>query len=95
MLMKKRHFTKEEIARALRAGGDRNRKEFSQEQQAGSRQERKKGARLPPGPTSRVCGEIQLKRRPGSERGRCSVFASGMSQGLRLDAQERHCAEPA
>ena len=41
----------------------------------------------------RVCGEIQLRRRPGSERGRCSVFASGMSQGLRLDAQERHCAE--
>ena len=40
-----------------------------------------------------VCGEIQLRRRPGSERGRCSVFASGMSQGLRLDGQARHRAE--
>ena len=42
-----------------------------------------------------VCRELQLKRRPGSERGRCSVVATGMSQGLRLDAQERRCAEPA
>ena len=30
-----------------------------------------------------VCGEIQLKLRRGSERGRCSVLASGMSEGLR------------
>jgi hypothetical protein len=42
-----------------------------------------------------VCGEIQLRRRPGSERGHCSVFASGMSQGLRLDTQARRRAEPA
>jgi hypothetical protein len=28
------------------------------------------------------------------ERGRCSVYASGMSQGLQLDAEERDCAEP-
>ena len=40
-----------------------------------------------------VCGEIPFKRRPGFERGRCSVCASGMSQGLQLDAEERHCAE--
>jgi predicted phosphodiesterase len=39
-----------------------------------------------------VCGEIQLKRRRGSERGRCSVFASGMSQGLRSDRQACHRA---
>jgi 1,4-dihydroxy-2-naphthoyl-CoA synthase len=30
-----------------------------------------------------VCGEIQLKVRRGSERGRCSVLASGMNEGLR------------
>ena len=30
-----------------------------------------------------VCGEIQLRRRPGSERGRCSVLAIGMSRGLK------------
>jgi Cd2+/Zn2+-exporting ATPase/Cu+-exporting ATPase len=42
-----------------------------------------------------VCGELQLKRLLGSERGRCSVVASDMSQGLRLDALVRHCAEPA
>ena len=40
-----------------------------------------------------VRGEIQLRRRPGYERGRCSVFASGMSQGLRLDGQKHPCAE--
>src|SRR5215469_15569642 len=37
--------------------------------------------------------KYKLRRRPGSQRGRCSVFASGMSQGLRLDGQERHRAE--
>ncbi len=34
-----------------------------------------------------MCGEILLRRRPGSERGRCSVVASDMSQGLRLDGR--------
>jgi hypothetical protein len=47
------------------------------------------------GDFERVCGEIQFKRRPGSERGPCSVFASGMTQGLRLDRQKHRCAEPA
>ena len=42
-----------------------------------------------------VRGEIQVRRPPGFERDGCSVVASDMSQGLRLDAQERHCAEPA
>jgi hypothetical protein len=45
--------------------------------------------------TGPVCGEIQLRRRPESERGRCSVVASDMSQGWRLDGQERRRAEPA
>jgi hypothetical protein len=40
-----------------------------------------------------VCSEIQLRRRPGSERARCSVFASGMSRGLQMDRQERRRAE--
>jgi len=52
-------------------------------------------ARLHRLPGDLCVAKCKLKRRPGSERGCCSVFASGMSQGLRLDAQVRHCAEPA
>ena len=37
--------------------------------------------------------KYKLRRRRGSQRGRCSVFAGGMSQGLRLDGQERQRAE--
>lgn len=93
--MKKRHFTKEEIARALRQEETETAKNFHKNSRRAQGKSAKKGARLPPGPTSRLCGEIQLKRRSGSERGRCSDFASGMNQDLRSDALEHHCAESA
>ena len=44
-------------------------------------------------PNRGYVAKYKLRWRSGSQRGRCSVFASGMSQGLRLDGQERHRAE--
>ena len=42
-----------------------------------------------------VCVELQLKRRPGSERGHRSAVASDMSRGVRWYERVRRCAEPA
>ncbi len=42
-----------------------------------------------------VCGEFQFMRQLGSERGCCSVAASDMTEGLRLEEEVRRCVDPA
>src|SRR5271157_4330044 len=42
-----------------------------------------------------VCGEFQFMRQLGSEIRRCSVAASDMTEGLRLEEELRRCVEPA
>src|SRR5579863_8459522 len=42
-----------------------------------------------------VCGESQLRRQLGSETRHCSVAASDMTEGLRLEEEVRRCVEPA
>jgi hypothetical protein len=43
----------------------------------------------------RVCGEFQFMRQLGFEISRCSVAASDMTEGLRLEEKLRRCVEPA
>ena len=43
----------------------------------------------------RVCGEFQFMRQLGSEISRCSVAASDMTEGLRLEEEVRRCIEQA
>ena len=43
----------------------------------------------------RVCGEFQFMRQLESEIRRCSVAASDMTEGLRLEEEVRRCVEPA
>lgn len=50
MLMKKRHFTKEEIARALRQEETETAKNFHKNSRRAQGKSAKKGARLPAGP---------------------------------------------
>jgi len=42
-----------------------------------------------------VCGEFQFMRQLGSEIRRCSVAASDMTEGLRLEEELRRCVEQA